>query len=42
MAAEVDATLKDIVREHGGMGAAEADAWVEAMRKSRRYQRDVY
>lgn len=40
MAAEVDATLKAIVAEHGAQ--PEAEAWVEAMRKSRRYQRDVY
>jgi sulfite reductase (NADPH) flavoprotein alpha-component len=42
MAAEVDAALREIVRVHGGRDAAEADAYVDALKKARRYQRDVY
>lgn len=42
MAAAVDEALREIAQEGGGMDREAAEAWVEAMRKSRRYQRDVY
>ncbi len=42
MARDVDAALRAIVAEHGGMDAAAAGAYVEALGKARRYRRDVY
>lgn len=42
MAAEVDAALREIVRAHGGRDEAGAGEYLEAMKKARRYQRDVY
>lgn len=42
MAAEVDEALREIVRAHGGRDAAGAAEYLEAMKKARRYQRDVY
>lgn len=42
MAAEVDVALREIVREHGGRDEAGAGEYLEAMKKARRYQRDVY
>ncbi|HPA18026.1 MAG TPA: sulfite reductase subunit alpha [Verrucomicrobiae bacterium] len=42
MAAEVDEALREIVRVHGGRDAAGAAEYLEAMKKARRYQRDVY
>jgi sulfite reductase (NADPH) flavoprotein alpha-component len=42
MAKDVDAALKAVVREHGGMSAAEAEAYVGAMARDKRYVRDVY
>jgi sulfite reductase (NADPH) flavoprotein alpha-component len=42
MAADVDQTLRAIVAEQGGMGGADADAYVTEMGKAGRYQRDVY
>ncbi|MFV3335900.1 molybdopterin-dependent oxidoreductase [Pseudomonas sp. NY15349] len=42
MARDVDAALRAIAAEHGGMDAAAAGAYVEALGKARRYRRDVY
>lgn len=42
MAKDVDAELHAIISKHGGMDAGEAAACVKAMKKERRYQRDVY
>lgn len=42
MAKDVDAALVALVAKHGGKSHEEATAYVDAMRKSKRYQRDVY
>jgi len=42
MAKDVDAALQSIVALHGEMTAFEAAEYVKAMRKEKRYQRDVY
>lgn len=42
MARDVDATLRQIITERGGMTCEAADAYVAEMIKARRYQRDVY
>lgn len=42
MARDVDAALRAIVAEHGGMDAAAADAYVDGLNQARRYRRDVY
>ena len=42
MAKDVDAALRAVVAEHGGMDAAQAAAYVEGLSKARRYRRDVY
>ncbi len=42
MAADVDATLRGIVADQGGLDAAQADAFVADLVSSRRYVRDVY
>jgi sulfite reductase (NADPH) flavoprotein alpha-component len=42
MAADVDRALHDIVAAQGGLDAAAAKAYVAALAKSGRYQRDVY
>ncbi|MFF7109918.1 molybdopterin-dependent oxidoreductase [Pseudomonas sichuanensis] len=42
MARDVDAALRQLVAEHGGMDAAAADAYVEALGRDKRYRRDVY
>ncbi len=42
MAKDVDAALHDIVRSQSGMSDDDADAYVKAMTKARRYVRDVY
>ena len=42
MAADVDAALKQVIREQGGKTEAEAAAYVAEMTKVGRYQRDVY
>ncbi|WP_271408515.1 sulfite reductase subunit alpha [Pseudomonas sp. Q1-7] len=42
MARDVDAALKAVVREHGRMSAAQAEAYVSAMARDKRYVRDVY
>jgi sulfite reductase (NADPH) flavoprotein alpha-component len=42
MAKDVDAALHEIIARQGGMDAAAAAEYVKAMRKDKRYQRDVY
>jgi len=42
MAADVDRALRDIVANHGGVGAEAADAYVDRLIEAGRYQRDVY
>lgn len=42
MAKDVDLALHDIVAQQGGMDAAAAAEYVKAMKKEKRYQRDVY
>ncbi|WP_018969221.1 assimilatory sulfite reductase (NADPH) flavoprotein subunit [Rubritalea marina] len=42
MAKDVNQALIDIVSEHGGKSADDAAAYIEALKKDKRYQRDVY
>jgi sulfite reductase (NADPH) flavoprotein alpha-component len=42
MAKDVQQALMDIIAEHGKKSPEEAKAYLEAMRKAKRYQRDVY
>jgi len=42
MAKEVEAALKTIIRQHGGLSADETNAYVKAMGREKRYARDVY
>lgn len=42
MAGDVDRALRDIISEHGKRTAADADAYLAEMTKSKRYCRDVY
>ncbi|MDR0901497.1 MAG: sulfite reductase subunit alpha [Opitutaceae bacterium] len=42
MAKDVDAALHEIIAGQGGMDAAAAAEYVKAMKRDRRYQRDVY
>lgn len=42
MAKDVDASLHRVVEKHGGKSEDEARDYVKAMKKERRYQRDVY
>jgi sulfite reductase (NADPH) flavoprotein alpha-component len=42
MAKDVDATLRKIVREHGGKNTGEANEYVEKLKSDKRYKRDVY
>lgn len=42
MAKDVDAALHKLIEVAGGKSAAEALAYVEQLKRSRRYQRDVY
>jgi len=42
MAKDVDSALHDIIVHQGGMDAAQAADYVKAMKKEKRYQRDVY
>lgn len=42
MARDVDAALHDVVAEHGGRDPAAAQDYVNALKKSKRYVRDVY
>ncbi|QXH48210.1 bifunctional nitrate reductase/sulfite reductase flavoprotein subunit alpha [Pseudomonas xanthosomatis] len=42
MAKDVDAALRQVVAEHGGMDADAAAAYVEGLGRDKRYRRDVY
>jgi len=42
MAKDVHQTLVEIVSEHGGLSDEEAIAYVDQLKKDKRYQRDVY
>lgn len=42
MAKDVDQALHQIAIEHGGKDEAGAKEWVESLKKTKRYQRDVY
>ena len=42
MAPDVHAALTDIVAEHGGLDRDEADAYLAALQRDRRYRLDVY
>ncbi len=42
MAKDVDAALHELIASQGGVDAAAAAEYVKAMKKDRRYQRDVY
>ena len=42
MAKDVDAALRRVVEDQGGMNAEAADAYVTAMTREKRYVRDVY
>ncbi|MDF1812719.1 MAG: sulfite reductase subunit alpha [Verrucomicrobiales bacterium] len=42
MAPDVDKALHDIIAAHGGKSEEESAAYVEQMRKDKRYRRDVY
>jgi sulfite reductase (NADPH) flavoprotein alpha-component len=42
MAKDVDATLRNIVREQGSKSVGEANEYVEKLKNEKRYKRDVY
>jgi sulfite reductase (NADPH) flavoprotein alpha-component len=42
MAKDVQQALMDVISTHGGKTPEEAKAYLEVMRKAKRYQRDVY
>ncbi|WBU50292.1 bifunctional nitrate reductase/sulfite reductase flavoprotein subunit alpha [Kosakonia pseudosacchari] len=42
MAKDVENALKQVAQTFGGMSAGEANAWLVAMARENRYQRDVY
>ena len=42
MAKDVDAALRRVVEDHGAMTAEDADSYVTAMTREKRYVRDVY
>ena len=42
MAKDVDSALHQIVEKEGGKTPEQAAAYVEALRKEKRYKRDVY
>jgi sulfite reductase (NADPH) flavoprotein alpha-component len=42
MAKDVDAALRKIVQEQGGMSVEDANAYVEKLKTDKRYKRDVY
>ena len=42
MAKDVDAMLHQVVAEHGSMSSDEASEYVNALKKQKRYVRDVY
>jgi sulfite reductase (NADPH) flavoprotein alpha-component len=42
MAKDVDAALRQIVQQQGGLGVEEANEYVEKLKTDKRYRRDVY
>ncbi len=42
MAKDVDAALHQVIEQHGGKSADNAKAYVQAMKETKRYARDVY
>ncbi len=42
MAKDVDAALRQIVQQQGGLGIEEANAYIEKLKTDKRYRRDVY
>jgi sulfite reductase (NADPH) flavoprotein alpha-component len=42
MAADVDKALHDVIAQHGGKTEEQAKEYVEALKKAKRYKRDVY
>jgi sulfite reductase (NADPH) flavoprotein alpha-component len=42
MAKDVDATLRNIVRDQGGKNIEQANEYVEKLKNEKRYKRDVY
>jgi sulfite reductase (NADPH) flavoprotein alpha-component len=42
MAGDVDKALHDLIEQHGGLSETEAAEYVARMKRSKRYQRDVY
>jgi sulfite reductase alpha subunit-like flavoprotein len=42
MAKDVDAALRDVVRQRGHLDAERADEYVQQLAADRRYVRDVY
>jgi sulfite reductase (NADPH) flavoprotein alpha-component len=42
MAKDVDATLRQIVQEHGGKDIEAANEYIEKLKSDKRYKRDVY
>lgn len=42
MAKDVDAALNQIVKTHGKLAEEDANAYVDAMVKNKRYARDIY
>ena len=42
MAKDVDAALHKVIESHGGKSPVEAASYVEALKKAKRYKRDVY
>ena len=42
MAKDVDAALHEVIAQHGNLSADQATQYVEELKKSNRYERDVY
>lgn len=42
MAPDVEAAIKQVMAQHGGLSAEEAKAYLDRMRKEHRYHKDVY
>jgi sulfite reductase (NADPH) flavoprotein alpha-component len=42
MAKDVDSALHAIVEKHGGKSPEQAKEYVEALKKEKRYRKDVY
>jgi sulfite reductase (NADPH) flavoprotein alpha-component len=42
MAKDVEAALLEVIASEGGLSVDDADAYLDELRESHRYQRDVY